>query len=336
MLRKVVDRAKQIRRSEGFKHSVAMPRRISLHATQRLNRGIFSIEIQENSGFFSVMQMVLFILMYCDEKCLTPCISARGGLYGDAEGKLDWFSAFFESVHTTSGVTITHKIRTSTVRDLVQLGFRQRYEARLRLRSASELFFAHYRPAAHICEEVDAICQKLGLGPSTLGAHFRGTDKAQEAIPVSWGSFCRQVEATLAENPHLTNIFVSSDERAFIDYFVAWPFSKPVRVAPAKHLARGSTPVHFSGYPGLEIGREALVSCLLLANCGFLVKTPSYLSAWSKIFNPSLPVKLVSPPRPDAFWFPDSRLWIEQAAREAAQAAQVAQAVQASKAAKAA
>nr|WP_251031277.1 hypothetical protein [Paraburkholderia strydomiana] len=64
MLRKVVDRAKQIRRSERFKHSVATPRRISLHAMQRLNRGVFAIEIKENSGFFSVMQMVLFILMF--------------------------------------------------------------------------------------------------------------------------------------------------------------------------------------------------------------------------------------------------------------------------------
>lgn len=319
MLRKVVDRAKQIRRSEGFKHSVATPRRISLHATQRLNRGVFAIEIQENSGFFSVMQMVLFILMYCDEKCLTPCISARGGLYGDAEGRMDWFSAFFEPVRTAAaGGVVTRKIRTSTVRDLVQLGFRQRYEARLRLRSASELFFAHYRPAAHIFEEVDSICQKLEVGASTLGAHFRGTDKTLEAVPVSWGGFCRQVESALAENPQLTNIFVSSDEQAFIDFFVAWPFNIPVRVAPAKLLASGSTPVHFSGYPGLEIGREALVSSLLLANCGLLVKTPSYLSAWSKIFNPSLPVKLVSPPRPDAFWFPDSRLWLEQAAQDKA------------------
>ncbi|MEZ0603784.1 hypothetical protein ACAX43_16745 [Paraburkholderia sp. IW21] len=319
MLRKVVDRAKQIRRSEGFKHSVATPRRISLHATQRLNRGVFAIEIQENSGFFSVMQMVLFILMYCDEKCLTPCISARGGLYGDAEGRMDWFSAFFEPVRTAAaGGVVTRKIRTSTVRDLVQLGFRQRYEARLRLRSASELFFAHYRPAAHIFEEVDSICQKLEVGASTLGAHFRGTDKTLEAVPVSWGGFCRQVESALTENPQLTNIFVSSDEQAFIDFFVAWPFNIPVRVAPAKLLASGSTPVHFSGYPGLEIGREALVSSLLLANCGLLVKTPSYLSAWSKIFNPSLPVKLVSPPRPDAFWFPDSRLWLEQAAQDKA------------------
>src|ERR1700751_1882574 len=245
MLRRVFDRAKRFRRSEGFKHSVATPRRISLHATQRLNRGIFSIEIQENSGFFSVMQMVLFILMYCDEKCLTPCISARGGLYGDAEGKLDWFPVFFESVYPASGAAVTHKVRTSTVRDLVQLGFRQRYEARLRLRSASELFFAHYRPAAHIYAEVDSICHKLGLGTSTLGAHFRVTDKTLEAVPVSWGSFCRQVESTRAENPQLTNIFISSDEQAFIDFFVVWPFGKPVKVAPAKLLAHGSTPVHF-------------------------------------------------------------------------------------------
>ncbi|WP_168791414.1 hypothetical protein [Paraburkholderia aromaticivorans] len=318
MLRKVVDRAKQIRRSEGFKHSVATPRRISLHATQRLNRGIFAIEIQENSGFFSVMQMVLFILMYCDEKSLTPCISARGGLYGDAAGTIDWFSSFFESVNGNAAASRTHKVRKSTVRDLVQLGFRQRYEAQLQLKSASELFFAHYRPAGHIVDEVDAICGKREIGMATLGAHFRGTDKSLEAIPVSWGDFCRHVESTLAENPHLSNVFVSSDEQAFLDFFVAWPFSRPVKVAPAKLLASGNTPIHFSGYPGLEIGREALVSSLLLSRCGYVVKTPSYLSAWSRIFNPSLPVKLVSPPRPDAFWFPDSRLWLEQVAQDKA------------------
>jgi hypothetical protein len=262
--------------------------------------------------------MVLFILMYCDEKCLTPSISAQGGLYGDPEGKIDWFSAFFDSMHGEATALLTHRVRKSTVRDLVQLGFRQRYEARLQLISASELFFAHYRPAGHIQDEVDAICQQLEIGTSTLGAHFRGTDKTLEAIPVSWGDFCRHIETTLAENPHLSNVFVSSDEQAFLDFFVAWPFRKPVKVAPAKLLASGNTPVHFSGYPGLDIGREALVSSLLLSRCGYLVKTPSYLSAWSRIFNPSLPVKLVSPPRPDAFWFPDSRLWLEQVAQDKA------------------
>jgi hypothetical protein len=312
MLRRVVDRAKKFRRSEAFKHSIATPSRFSLHAKQRLNKGIFAIEIREISGFFSVMQMVLFILMHCEEKSLTPLISARGGIYGDREGKVDWFSALFETVRTSTPHPTPRKVRTSTVRDLVQLGFRQRYEARLELTRASELFRSYYRPAAHVMREVDAICSQLDIGRSTLGVHFRGTDKKTEAVPVSRQEFCLLVESTLADNPHLTSIFVSSDEQAFIDFFVAWPFGKPVRVAPAKRLANGTMPIHFSGYPGLEIGREALVSSLLLSRCGFLVKTPSYLSAWAKIFEPSLPVKLASPPRPDAFWFPDSRLWVEQ------------------------
>jgi hypothetical protein len=312
MLRRVVDRVRQFRRSEGFKHSVATPIRFSLHARQRLNRSIFAIEIRENSGFFSVMQMVLFILMHCEEKRLTPRISARGGLYGDPEGRIDWFSALFESVRPSSAAPLPRKVRTSTVRDLVQLGFRQRYEAGLRLQSASELFRSYYRPASSIRDEVESICNRLAIDQSTLGVHFRGTDKKIEAMTVPWIDFCRLVEQTLALNPQLTNIFVSSDEQAFIDFFCAWPFSRPINVAPAELLSNGETPVHFSGYPGLEIGREALVSSLLLSNCGYLVKMPSYLSAWSKIFNPDLPVTLAAPPRPDAFWFPDSQIWLGQ------------------------
>jgi hypothetical protein len=32
------------------------------------------------------------------------------------------------------------------------------------------------------------------------------------------------------------------------------------------------------------------------------------------MFNPTLPVMLASPPRADAFWFPDSELWTDAAA----------------------
>jgi hypothetical protein len=313
MCQHVVEFAKGVRRSEWFKYSIGTPKRLAVHATQRLNKDVFSIEIHENSGFFSILQMVLFALMHCEQNRLTPHISARGRIYGDPEGKTDWFAELFTSVRTPSAAMLSKKIRTSKVTDLVQLGFRRRYEHLLRIDSASRLFLSHYRPAAHVVEDVCSISKALDLGESTLGVHFRGTDKKVEAMAVSREDFCRLVAAVLDSNPHLTSIFVSSDEHAFIDHFLKWPFGVPKKVAPAKYLASGSVPVHFAGYPGREIAREALVSCLLLSNCGFLVKTPSYLSAWSKIFNPSLPVKLASPPRPDAFWFPDSRLWAETA-----------------------
>jgi hypothetical protein len=77
-------------------------------------------------------------------------------------------------------------------------------------------------------------------------------------------------------------------------------------------MPKGGRPIHYSGYPGLEIGREALVTCLLLSRCGFLVKTPSYLSAWAKIFNPGLPVWLITPASLGDEMFPDRALWREQ------------------------
>jgi len=312
MFRRVVDQLRKLRRSETFKYSLAAPSRAMLFARQRQNHGVFSIEIRENCGFFAIMQMVLFILMHCEENRLTPRISARGGLYGDVKGTIDWFSALFESVRPENGHATSHKVRTSTVRDPVQLGFRQRYDAALRLRSASDLFRSYYRPAAHIREEVESTCARLGISASTLGVHFRGTDKKFEAVTLPWVDFCRLVDKTLMLNPQLTNIFVSSDEPAFIEFFSAWPFERPINVAPAKLLSNGDKPVHFSGHPGLEIGREALVSSLLLSNCGHLVKMPSYLSAWSKIFNPDLPVTLAAPPKSREFWFPDSQIWIGQ------------------------
>jgi hypothetical protein len=88
-------------------------------------------------------------------------------------------------------------------------------------------------------------------------------------------------------------------------------------VAPATYLPKGNTPIHFSGHPGLAIGREALVTCLLLARCGFLLKTASYLSAWAKIFNPSLDVLLISPTLGTGF-FPDRALWADQLSGKAA------------------
>lgn len=314
MYRDVIDLVRKVRRSEGFKHLIGTPARVAVHTRQRLNKGVFAIDIYEVSGFFSVLQMVLFILMHCEEKRLTPKISARGRIYGDPEGKVDWFSELFETVRESPVALQPEKIRTSKVNDLVHLGFRKKYERQLRIERASKLFLSYYRPAPHIVEEVSAISQALELGESTLGVHYRGTDKKHEAETISWERFCTVVASVLASHPHLTNIFISSDEPEFIDYFLQWPFDVPVREAPVKYLATGNVPVHFAGYPGLEIAREALLSSLLLSNCGYLVKTPSYLSAWSKIFNPTLPVMLVSPPRPDAFWFPDSELWAQAAA----------------------
>ena len=313
---KLIGFAMKIRRSATFKSAVSVPKRLVVAGHQRANHGIFSIEIEATSGFFAILQTILFILVYCEKKKLHPDISAKGGIYGEETATVDWFGRLFEPLQSPEPALAQRlrnrtDIHTSRIKGVQELGLRERYEMSLTLSEASALFNSHYRPRADVLAEVDLICSRLGISESTLAVHYRGTDKIHEAGSVPWQVVREAVEKKVAERPALTNILLASDETAFIDSFQSHPFKIPVSIAPATYMPLGHTPVHFSGHPGLAIGREALLTCLLLSRCGFLVKTASYLSGWAKIFNPSLPTWLLSP-QFGSGRFPDRALWLDQ------------------------
>jgi len=184
---------------------------------------------------------------------------------------------------------------------------------RLSLAEASELFNGRYRPTAGVRTEAESIVKRIGISEKTLAVHYRGTDKVYEARQVPWSAVCERAATIAGNRPWLTELFLATDEVEFAEFFKNWPFKIPVIVAPAEYLPVGKRPVHFSGHPGLAIGREALITCLLLARCGFLLKTSSYLSGWAKIFNPALPVWLISPQIGGGV-FPDRALWQDQQA----------------------
>jgi hypothetical protein len=316
MLSNVLALARRIRRSNRFKSAAGLPKRLRVMAVQRANKGVFSIEIESRTGFFAIMQMVLFILVYCEEKGLFPDIGAAGGIYGEPTATVDWFRQLFDGVRlpdASTGDRLARRvsIRTSKIKDLSELGFRSQYEMRLSLSAASDLFNRTYRPTASVCGEVDSIAKRLGISSKTLAVHYRGTDKVHEAKATPWPFMCEAIEAILHNRPDLANIFLATDDGHFSEYLRHHPFKVPVITAPAQYLPKGNVPIHFSGHPGLAIGREALITCLLLARCGFLLKTASYLSAWAKIFNPALDVWLISPSIGLGF-FPDRALWADQ------------------------
>jgi hypothetical protein len=313
---KIVDFAKRIRRRSGFKTAIATPRRLTIAARQRANHGIYSIEIEARAGFFAVMQSILFILVHCEKKKLYPDITAKGGIYGDSVGAVDWFGMLFESLRVPDQ-SIKQRLKsrgnlvTSRIRGVEDLGLRAKYEMGLALQQASTIFNSSYRPRPDVLAEVDVIARDLGISPFTLAVHYRGTDKIHEAGSVPWNVIYEAIERTSADRSELKNILLASDDVGFIESFQKYPFKIPVVIAPAAYMPRGNTPVHFSGHPGLAIGREALLTCLLLARCGFLIKTASYLSGWAKIFNASLPTWLLSPQFGTGY-FPDRALWKDQ------------------------
>jgi hypothetical protein len=316
MLSNIVSLAKKVRRSTAFKHGIAAPKRLAVAMQQRTNKGIFSVEIEATMGFFAVLQAILFILVYCENNKLYPDISARGGLYGEKTGRVDWFGQLFTAAQMPDRTIVDRlvsrrDVRTSRIKGVEDLGFRSRYDKTLSLSEASTLFNKYYRPAPDVIAEVDELGNRLKISGSTIAVHYRGTDKIHEAGKVPWQKICDAVDEMSGKNHGLTNIALASDDVQFIEFFRTRAFRMPVTVLPAAYMPKGDRPIHFSGHPGLAIGREALVTCLLLSRCGFLIKTPSYLSAWAKIFNPSLPVFLISPPLGSGH-FPDRVLWLDQ------------------------
>jgi hypothetical protein len=316
MLSNIVSLAKKVRRSAAIKHGIATPKRLAVAMQQRANKGIFSIEIEATTGFFAILQAILFILVHCENNKLHPDISAKGGLYGEKTGTVDWFGRLFIAAQipdrTIADRLVSRRdVRTSRVSGVEDLGFRSRYDKTLSLSEASALFNKYFRPSPDVIADVDEIGKRLEISASTIAVHYRGTDKIHEAGKVPWQQLCDAVDEISDRNRGLTNILLASDDAKFIEFFQSHAFRISVTVAPAAYMPKGNTPVHFSGHPGLAIGREALVTCLLLSRCGFLIKTPSYLSAWAKIINPSLPVWLISPPLGNGH-FPDRVLWLDQ------------------------
>jgi hypothetical protein len=142
--------------------------------------------------------------------------------------------------------------------------------------------------------------------------HYRGTDKGGEAPRVEWATVKSEVLSFLEKVRTIKTIFLASDEPEFVEYFMG--LSWPVKVAQynCAEIYRGGIPTHKTTGDGYQKGKEALITCLLLSRCEYCIKTSSYLSAWSKIFNPKLKVMMLNSPHDHANWFPDREIWKHQ------------------------
>ena len=244
--------ARRIRRSVAFRSFLAAPKRLAIRQEQKRNHDIFSVEIKGTSGFFAIMQMILFILVYCEENDLYPDLSAKGGTYGEKTASVDWLTQLFAWVRTPNQAIAARlaaraDVRTSRIRGMDDLGFRARYEKSLTIAGASRLFARYLRPSVSVTDEVNRHCNSLDIAARTLAVHYRGSDKIGEAAEVSWDNLCKAAAQMVANSPALKNILLATDQREFIDFFKNYPFSIPVIVAPSRHLAPVENSIHFRG-----------------------------------------------------------------------------------------
>jgi SAM-dependent methyltransferase len=249
--------------------------------------------IHPYQGFFSVFLTVLNYVDLYDKQGLAGLqVDFRDtGLYYEAAFGSNSWTYFFEplTLGSVEGVDCEyHSIyEPGFVGYITEFGI-----SRQRL---AELVKKYIRIKPAIQQEVDRLVADQFQDKFVIGVHYRGTDKtcpSSEALPVSYEDVSKAV--TDVVNQHQLQdyrVFVATDEERFLHYMQE---AFPGKII-FQDCLRSSTdaPVHFHNPKNTSPymrGKEAVLDCLLLSRCHTLIRTSSYLSFSSCLFNPDLPV----------------------------------------------
>jgi len=277
---------------------------------------LLAVEVNSWVGLFAHLEWFLEISIHCERYDLTPCFMSTSPQYVDPQRGPNWFDYFFfnPQLSPADRERIENgQVPICRIEGIRQLGLPENYDSQLSLRTAPDLVRKYIGIKPQMLDKVTTLDQSLLKDKLVLGIHYRGTDKRAEAPVVPYSYVRESIVRFLTQNSGFNSLFVSSDEQRFVDY-IEREFAPTMAVAyhDDQERSKTNTAVHRSKSGNrFRKAEEAVLNCLLLAKCDALIKTASILSGWSKLFNPHLPVILLSRPYQGQLWFPDRELALE-------------------------
>jgi hypothetical protein len=294
-----------VRRSLGLKNIITC---------DDLKHGVVNVEIDHvDGGFFAQLNWCLYIFAYAKENSVIPRVSLVSQNYGHGRStkRYDWFQDYFRYNDPILNDGFFWAINKKRITHFSELGFT--IDPDLTMQQAHNIFFETVAVRDPIHGEVDEFVRRNYLGNCMLGIHYRGTDKATEAPRISYERVERHLD-DLLENDQFSGVFLASDEQGFIDFLLKKVSGVPIVARQDSLRSVDGNPVHRSIDGHLlhlghgKLGLDALVNCMLLGRCHSILRTSSFLSAWSSIFNPRLHVHLLNTPYAKALWFPETEI----------------------------
>jgi hypothetical protein len=242
-----------------------------------------------DSGMFAVFASVLGILsFYENNQKHYPGLAVvlDSGRYLDLHKGKNWWEYFFEPIAMGNLKASKHYISLNEYLKLVpQIADRRR---------AADLIKKYVRVKPHIQADVDNYVRENFQGHYVIGIHHRGTDKVLETAIVPYAktySVLNDVIKKLHPNDlSRLRVYVATDDQHFLNYLV----EKMPSIVIYSDFVRSSTSaaIHNSAElydSNYQMGYEALIDCLLLSRCNFLIRpASSTLSMASMCFNPQL------------------------------------------------
>lgn len=240
-----------------------------------------------NPGMFCVLNMVVaFLYQYEQGKYAGLKVDfGKNGLYYDANQGPNWWQYYFEPLqlgNRDEGVTIPFSDKNCSLDNFTQKN--------LTRRQVFSLIQKHIKLKDNIQNELDVFVDNHFKKNNVIGIHYRGTDKHIEAPVVSYKKVKNTIDKEI-KNRGLKGykLFVATDDQRFLDY-LNLHFRENI-ICQDIYRSQDGTALHLNGsnHP-YQLGKEALLDCLLLSKTELLIRTDSRLSLWSAYFNPKMKV----------------------------------------------
>ncbi|MBA3721521.1 MAG: hypothetical protein H0W88_03875 [Parachlamydiaceae bacterium] len=251
------------------------------------------VESDCNCGMFASFSFALGSLHFYDKGNFAGLkVNFTCPIYLDKSRGSNWWEYFFEPICLGNQNAPNYIFSVHQYIKLAGYGFR------LSRNEASAIIEKYIRLKPHIQEEVNKYVNDNFHKKYVIGVHYRGTDKCTENKLVPYEQFCNKVRDVIAESPMIKKrklvIFVATDEEDFLNYIKK---NIPLEIVYNDFKrSNDNTSLHHGEHHyenNYEKGREALLDCLILSRCDYLIKTASSLSHMSANFNPKIPVKIV-------------------------------------------
>ena len=269
-------------------------------------------EIVQRIGMFATLGYCALLAKACEEKGIEPYIIASSPLYLSPARGNNWFGYFFGhnrielTEHEIAALRRDGRIVTIPERYQINefargLPTREISNEFSKFSEATRLFGKYFYIKPHMLDSVEEFIERNFDRSGQLGIHYRGTDHHHEYEFVDQRLM---VDAATEHFPEYESIFVATDEKRFPDLVRSHMPGKRVVTfmpePPERHTIDQGDNYHK--------GFHALADCLLLSRCQALVKTPSALSTWGKVFGPDLDLVLVGKPYSNPWKKPRSNL----------------------------
>jgi hypothetical protein len=293
------------RHSPLVRRAIALTMLPSQMKRARHNYPYFAVDIRGRMGVGAVLAHAIVLIRHAEAHGLIPSITSTNSLFSRNGG--DFLSEYMGPDGASPAAPL-RPLRFDNLESVFHLAVDQHVP----IAEANRIFWRYLPPKPVIADPVEAVLRDLALTHFDLSVHYRGTDKFLEGARIGYDAVEQAIARHLDGGGRIDVVFLATDDVGFDNFLRSRLPGTAFITYTRGHPSDRATPRHFSDMAPHDKAIEALVNILLIARAPKCIRTTSYMSAISKITNPSLMTETLNRTYLDSRLFPEREVIVEE------------------------